>query len=134
MTGACCCGAVAFEIHSQPKDIYCCHCSICRRSTGVQGVAVVVVPNASFAWTQGQAQIRHWAKPDADWEKNFCALCGSPLPGPNDPEHTYVPAGLITQGGEGLRVAAHIFTDDKASWFEPGDGAPRHGQHFQRKG
>lgn len=134
MTGACCCGAVAFEIQAEPTDVYCCHCSICQRSTGVQGVAVVVVPNASFAWTQGQAQIRHWAKPEADWEKNFCALCGSPLPGPNDPEHTYVPAGLITHGGEELHVAAHIFTDDMASWFEPGNSAPRHRQHFQTKG
>lgn len=133
MRGSCCCGAVTFEIQAQPTAIYCCHCSICRRSTGVQGVAVVVVPNADFSWTAGQAQIRHWKKPDADWEKCFCAQCGSPLPGPNDPEHTYVPAGLITQGAQALRVAAHIFTDEMAAWFEPGDQAPRHGQHLQRK-
>ena len=129
MLGSCCCGAVAFEIHAAPTQIYCCHCSICRRSTGVQGVAVVVVPNAQFSWTRGAAQIRHWKKPEADWEKNFCETCGSPLPGPNSPETTYVPAGLLQDSG-GLKVAAPIFTDNKAPWFHIGDSAPRHGQHI----
>ncbi|MFT5586789.1 MAG: hypothetical protein ACI9VR_004391 [Cognaticolwellia sp.] len=85
-----------------------------------------LVPNASFARTQGQAQIRHWRKPNADWEKHFCAVCGSPLPGPNDAVRTYLPVGLITDGAEALRVKAHIFTGSKSPWFDIADGAARH--------
>jgi hypothetical protein len=131
MTGACCCGAVTFEIQAQPTDVYCCHCTICQRSTGVQGVAVVVVPNALFAWSQGQAHVRHWRKPDADWEKNFCAVCGSPLPGANDATTTYVPVGLLTQGAGQLQIKAHIFTESMAPWFQPGDNAPQHPGHLK---
>lgn len=131
MTGSCCCGAVTFELLAQPTAIYCCHCSICRRSTGVQGVAVVVVPNTAFSWRRGEALIRDWKKPDADWEKRFCGQCGSPLPGPNSAETTYVPVGLL-EDTEALQVAAHIFVADKAAWFHIGDSAVQHPGPFIR--
>jgi hypothetical protein len=48
--GACNCGTVQFEIDSELNDVYVCHCSICRRFTGSNGIAVVVVPNEKFRW------------------------------------------------------------------------------------
>jgi hypothetical protein len=41
--GECNCGAVQFEIDADLTDVFVCHCSICRRSTGSNGIAVVVV-------------------------------------------------------------------------------------------
>ena len=35
--GECNCGAVGFEVDSDPPGIFICHCSICRRSTGSNG-------------------------------------------------------------------------------------------------
>ena len=126
--GACNCGAVAFEIDSDPSDIYFCHCSICRRATGSNGIAVVVVDNDAFRWTRGEEQIATWKKPDADWQFWFCRTCGSSLPGANDPSRMFVPAGLIAEGGEALRVLHHIWVDSKASWDEIGDAGQQHAE------
>ena len=79
--GACNCGGVSFEVAVDVTDIYLCHCSICRRSTGSNGIAVVVVDNEKFKWTNGEEMITSWAKPGADWQGWFCSVCGSTLPG-----------------------------------------------------
>ena len=42
----------------------------------------------------------------------------------------YVPAGLITVGDEGLKVAHHIWVDSKATWDEIGDNGEQHKQAF----
>lgn len=116
--GGCNCGAIKFEITCDISDVYVCHCSICRRSTGSGGIAVVVVNNSQFKWIQGQDQINTWVKPCHDWQTSFCKTCGSALPGKNDQKHTYIPAGTLTEGDENLKVAKHLFTESKACWEE----------------
>ena len=74
--GECNCGAVQFEIDADLTDVYVCHCSICRRSTGSNGIAVVVVPNDRLRWVQGEEQIAMWSKPNADWQTGL-RLAGS---------------------------------------------------------
>ncbi len=130
MRGACLCAAVEFEIDTDEDYIYVCHCSICRRSTGVNGVAVVLVDKVAFRWTRGEEHIVTWTKPGSDWQTWFCPTCGSPLPGHNDAERMFVPAGLITEGGDRLRVGDHIWVNSKAAWDEIGDSGRRHPEHY----
>ena len=129
--GQCNCGAVAFEIDSDISEVFICHCSICRNSTGSNGIAVVIVDNDMFRWTQGSNMITIWNKPDADWCSSFCRVCGSALPGVNDESRMYVPAGLITEGGESLKVAHHIWVESKAVWDEIGDSGKQNLQSFE---
>ena len=129
--GQCNCGAVAFEIDAHLSDVFVCHCSICRRATGSNGIAVVLIDNKAFRWLRGEDQIASWKKPDADWQCWFCRVCGSPLPGANDTSRTFVPAGLISEGGERLRVAHHIWVGSKAVWDEIGDSGKQHREAFQ---
>ena len=128
--GACNCGSVTFEIDEDLSAVIVCHCSICRRSTGSNGIAVVVVDKDAFRWLQGEELIATWQKPDADWQTWFCKTCGSPLPGDNDEERMFVPAGLIEDGGEALSVQHHIYVDSRASWDEIGDSGRQHGEAF----
>ncbi|HSG91670.1 MAG TPA: GFA family protein [Pseudomonadales bacterium] len=128
--GACICGAVAFEVDAELEDVFVCHCSICRRFTGSNGIAVLVVDNETFRWTRGEDQVATWKKPDADWQCWFCRSCGSALPGANDASTTFVPAGLITQGGDALRVAHHVWVDSRAPWDQIGDAGVCHRQAF----
>ena len=121
ISGACNCGAVAFEVSEDVRDVYICHCSICRKWSGTNGMAVIVVPKTAFRWIRGEEQVSIWKKPDADWASYFCPTCGSSLPGENDPERMFIPAGLISGGGDKLKAAAHIFVDSKAAWDEIGD-------------
>ena len=55
--GECACGAVAFEINTAVSGIYYCHCSICRRFTGSNGIAVVGVDNEAFRWARGTEHV-----------------------------------------------------------------------------
>lgn len=128
--GECNCGAVAFEIHKPIQDVIICHCSICRKATGNNGMALVLAMNEDFTWLRGQEHIQYWKKPDADWEGWFCQICGSTLPGRNDDTKLYVPVGLITEGSENLRVAHHIFTHSRAAWDEIGDNGKQHPHAF----
>ena len=129
--GQCNCGAVAFEIDAKLSDVFVCHCSICRRFTGSNGIAVVVIDNSAFRWLRGEDKITAWTKPGSDWHAWFCRVCGSPLPGPNDATRTFVPAGLISEGGENLRVAHHIWVGSKAAWVEIGDAGKQHREAFE---
>ena len=124
--GECNCGAIAFEINMAPTEIYVCHCSICRRATGSHGIAVIVVDNDAFSWVRGEADTVTWKKPNADWQTWFCKSCGSPVPGVNDETRMFVPAGVISEGGEALRVAHHIWVGSKATWDEIGDDGQCH--------
>ncbi len=128
--GECNCGAVTFEVDAPVTDVYVCHCSICQRSTGSNGIAVVIVARDAFRWLGGQAQVATWKKPDAHWQTWFCSRCGSRLPGDNDEAHMFVPAGLITEGGEALEVAHHIYVDSRAAWDEIGDTGKQHADVF----
>ena len=42
----------------------------------------------------------------------------------------FVPAGLITEGGEALEVAHHIYVDSRAAWDEIGDTGKQHADVF----
>lgn len=129
--GECNCRAVAFEIDSDLSDVFVCHCSICRRFTGSSGIAVVVVASDAFRWIRGSIQITAWKKPNADWHSYFCRVCGSALPGANDESRMFVPAGLITEGGERLTVAHHVWVNSKADWDEIGDAGRQHPEAFK---
>lgn len=130
ISGHCNCGSVRFELDGDPAGIYVCHCSICRRATGANGIAVVVVPNESFRWIEGQESIAQWSKPNSEWETWFCRICGSRLPGKNDAERMFVPAGLLPGQGLGLKVQAHIWLHSRAEWDEVGDGGRQFAEHF----
>ncbi len=129
--GECNCGAVQFEIDADPTDVYVCHCSICRRATGSNGIAVVIVPNEQLHWIRGREQIATWAKPNSRWQIWFCRVCGSPVPGENDPTTMFVPAGTITEGGHRLRVAHHVWVGSKAVWDEIGDSGRQHAEQLR---
>ena len=129
--GECNCGAVQFAIDTDLADVFVCHCSICRRSTGSNGIAVVLVPNDKFRWVRGQEHIAQWSKPNANWETWFCRVCGSPVPGENDPAKMFVPAGSITHGGDALKVIHHIWVGSKAAWDEIGDAGQQHTEAFR---
>ena len=129
--GQCNCGEVGFEISADISAVYICHCSICRKATGNNGVAVVIVDNSAFRWAGGENRITTWTKPNFDWQWSFCQVCGSPLPGVNDESSMAIPAGLITEGGDSLKVEHHIWVDSKAVWDEIADSGKRHGESLK---
>jgi hypothetical protein len=74
-TGRCLCGAVAFRITGQPRDVHHCHCSMCRRATGAAFATLVWVIRRDVDW-QGQPA-RYRASTIAT--RGFCSRCGTAL-------------------------------------------------------
>ncbi|WP_444941132.1 GFA family protein [Microbulbifer sp. ZKSA004] len=128
--GECNCGEIAYEIQESLTDLYMCHCSICRRSTGSGAITVAIVPTEKFSWVKGKENLKYWSKPGHDWHTNFCATCGSTLPGDNDSLNTYIPAGSLVDGNENLKVVHHLWVDSKASWEVIGDAGKQHPKGF----
>ena len=95
-----------------------------------RGLAVLVVDNKAYHWLRGEDHAANWKKPHADWHAWFCRVCGSVLPGANDPARMAVPAALIPEGGENLKVAHHIWVDSKAVWDEIGDTGKQHAEKY----
>jgi len=126
ITGECNCGAVSFEVTIPVENVYICHCSICRRSTGGAGIAVVIVSNENLSWLSGHENIHTWTKPKHDWQTSFCTVCGSPVPGKNDEHNMYIPVSLLNNADKLLKVAHHIFVGSKASWEVIGDSGKQH--------
>ena len=127
----CNCGSIKFEVGSELYDIIFCHCSICRRFSGGNGIPVIIVNDTDFSWLSGQNNIKVWRKPDVDWDANFCATCGSAIPGKNDASSMYIPAGLIPDDAGNLKVKHHIFVGSKACWDEIGDAGHQYHGRFE---
>ncbi|MAP48151.1 MAG: aldehyde-activating protein [Oceanicaulis sp.] len=126
MKGGCNCGAVRFEVTGPVMGVIQCHCSLCRRYTGTATISVVLAKREDFHWLAGEDQLTYWRHPDADWESTFCKFCGSPAPGDNDADRVFIPAGVLTDGADSLKVVHHIFVGSKASWDEIGDDGAQH--------
>jgi len=120
--GSCLCGAVQFEIDGTTTDIGMCHCSKCRKVSGVASNANLMVARDDFEWVSGDEALMKFAMADG-WGVWRCSVCGSPVPMLHPGGGAYwVPAGLL-DSDPGVGIAAHIFVGSKAPWDEiAGDG------------
>ena len=124
-TGRCLCGAVTYEVRGPLRDILLCHCIECRRWGGHSG---------AFAATRtddlviGETTALRWINsPESDHgaRRAFCGECGSSLFWRAEgSERTGIAAGTLDHP-TGLRVVAHIYTQQAADFELLDDGLPR---------
>lgn len=123
-SGACLCGAVRFELTGAPIAFSMCHCSKCRRVSGVASNATLFTPRDRFRWLAGEDRITRFSLPGG-WGVCRCATCGSPVPAEHPSGGAYaVPAGLV-DSDPGVRVTGHIWVGSKAPWDEIAGDAPQ---------
>jgi hypothetical protein len=122
--GSCLCGGVRFEYARAVTQVGMCHCSKCRKVSGVASNAVIVVPATDLTWLSGEDLRQQYVMPSG-WRTTFCRICGSPLPQTLPPAEAYwVPAGVLDDD-PGVKIAGHIFVGSKAPWDEIAGSAPR---------
>ena len=115
MKGECLCGGVKFEIEGEIRNLYQCHCSLCRRATGAAANTATFVSGHSFRWVSGESEIRSFQKPTG-FRSDFCSNCGSPVPNKlRGTDMVWVPAGLLDELTES-RISAHLHVKSAASW------------------
>ncbi|MBW8447410.1 MAG: GFA family protein [Arenimonas sp.] len=120
-TGACLCGAVRFRTHGPLRDVVFCHCSQCRRQTGLY-YAATDVPRDRIALS-GEDLVG-WYRSSEEARRGFCQRCGSALFWLRDgSDHISVMAGAFDQPSR-LVAGYHIFCADKGEFYAIDDGLP----------
>lgn len=120
MRGSCLCGAVTFEVRSEPAGLSACHCSQCRKQSG-HVWASAHVPDADLVVS---GEVRWYASSDHA-RRGFCPVCGSVLFWKSERDgHISFALGAI-DGPTGVKLKRHIFTADKGDYYAISDGLPQ---------
>ena len=117
-TGSCLCGAVKYELSTDPTEAGACHCGMCRKWTGGINISFEAKPDQiSF---EGTENITTYMA--SEWgERCSCSKCGSSLyyrivaPGPHYGTY-YVGMGTLDDPS-GITVNQEIFTDCKPKGY-----------------
>jgi hypothetical protein len=124
-SGACLCGRVRFTVRGRLRDVIACHCTQCRRQSGHYWAAtdarcddVTIEGGEALAWYEASEKAR----------RGFCTTCGSFLFwDERGTDRISIAAGAFDRP-TGLRLARHIFVDDKGDYYEIADGLPQRRQ------
>jgi hypothetical protein len=114
--GQCLCGSCCYVIIGQePKAMYLCHCSRCRKETGTTHGANVFFNDAQLLWEKGKDTISYFKLENTRKKRAFCTTCGSPLPRQESACQVVLPAGTLDDDIL-LEPTAHIFYSSRSSW------------------
>jgi len=61
--GSCMCGGMVFEVSGRRSDIAFCHCSLCRKVSGVGSNATITVDFDGMKWISGEHLVTVWPAP-----------------------------------------------------------------------
>lgn len=115
MKGSCLCGSVVFDVSVKPVKFYRCHCSLCRKQSGVGFNLATLVKADSFSWVKGRGDIASWSRPSG-YRNDFCSHCASTVPNMlRGLPYFWVPVGLLDEPIE-MQCAGDYFTDDAMPW------------------
>jgi hypothetical protein len=111
--GQCLCGAVTVRVTPTRRHVEACHCTMCRRWSGIAFVGVMCGTEVEFAGEDRVVRYR-----SSEWaERGFCGTCGSSLFYHYLPLGTYgFTAGLFPDEAL-LPLAEEIFIDEKPGYY-----------------
>jgi hypothetical protein len=131
LTGGCMCGAVRYELNSEPFDCGWCHCRTCQLNSGAPAMAFASVRRGDWVAAVGAQSIRT-VRSSSFGQRSFCGECGTPLYVEVDHQPHTTDFSIVTldQPG-GIDPEFHIFWSSKVPWFKLGDELPKH-ERFRR--
>jgi len=128
--GGCLCGAIRYEVKSDPVRVANCHCDDCRKATGSSFATNVFVKEEDLVILQGSpSSFEHKAGSGATMTKQFCGDCGSQLFGfgSGSPGIRHVKVGTIDDVGA-IRPAVDVFTSKALPFTRLSDDT----EHFEK--
>jgi len=126
LTGGCMCGAVRYELTSDPFDCGWCHCRTCQLNSGAPAMVFASVPHGDLVWTKGADRVRS-VRSSNFGHREFCGACGTPLLMKVDHQSETADLSVATLDEPGaVSPGFHIFWGSRIAWAEPKDELPRH--------
>jgi len=125
-TGGCACGAVRYQLQSEPFDCGWCHCRTCQLNSGAPAMAFASVRTEDFVFTQGEDKVKRFAS-SSFGHRIFCGECGTPMVMRVNHQPETVDLSVSTlDDPDDVPPGFHIFHSSKVAWFETRDDLPRH--------
>ena len=111
------CGAVSFTVANPSHELGACHCSMCRRWTGLSFVGFGAAE--ADLTVRGAENVATYVS--SDWaERCFCKVCGSTLwyhlTIPDQPQTHFIALGLLDDAS-GMTIGHELFYDKKPDAF-----------------
>lgn len=129
--GSCLCGEVTFTINNEIKDIFCCHCSLCRKAQGSAFATNANVKMKDFNFVSGESNLSSYRSSETQ-TKLFCKTCGSPIMSKNTLTPDMIRIRLGTIETDIVECPeAHIFVASKANWEDISDNLPQYDEHIK---
>ena len=115
--GGCRCGAVRYEVTSEPMAVMNCHCRDCQYASGGGFSTVAVVPAAAFKLTKGTPR-RFSVKGDSgsDVTRSFCETCGTPMFSEPPGDAIWVVKAGTLADPSWLQMSGALYTKSAQPW------------------
>jgi hypothetical protein len=118
-TGGCLCGKVRFTTRGPLREVVFCHCSQCRRQSGLYFAATSI---AADRLTLEGGEHLSWYAASSFAKRGFCGTCGTLLFWkPNDEPRYAVLAGAFDRP-DCLHPGYHICTEGRPDFYQISDG------------
>ena len=122
-SGGCLCGGVRYQARGPLREVIFCHCSQCRKQTGLFYATTAV---AQVDLTMLAEQPLRWFAASEFADRGFCGTCGSALFWkPRHADHIAILVGSLDDPG-GLKGAYHICCAERPTYFPLADGLPQY--------
>ena len=120
------CGAVRYDLNSEPFDAGWCHCRTCQLTSGAPAMVFASVPDGHLVWIAGSDKVK-WVRSSSFGHRAFCGECGTPFLMKVDHQPETVDFSVATLDAPNSVIPGfHIFWGSKVAWFEPKDELPRY--------
>ncbi|MBL9062195.1 GFA family protein [Tabrizicola sp.] len=122
-TGGCLCGRVRFTTTGPLREVVFCHCSQCRRQSGLYFAATSVAADALILVG---AEYITWFAASEFAKRGFCTCCGTILFWKPNAEPRYAVLAGAFDRPECLHPGYHICTERRPDFYRISDGLPQY--------
>ena len=129
LTGGCQCGAVRYRVTAPAREVYHCHCGMCRRLHGAVFASFAIVARDRFVIERGEDTVKRYDSSSGAY-RCFCARCGSQIYSDVQkwPDIRFYTVGTLDGGAHPGHAPAnerHIYVGSKLPWWHIADGLPQ---------
>ncbi len=132
--GGCACGAIRYQLASDPLFTHCCHCLNCQRQTGSAFVINLLIETDRVELLAGTPQPVDAPRDDGSFQRIYrCPTCQVAVSSEyGHPAVRFVRGGTLDEPSS-IAPDVHIFTRSKLPWVALPDSAPAFDVYYDSK-
>ena len=117
--GSCLCGAVSYELDTEPKAVSHCHCRMCQKQHGAAFASYASIPKVDLKYLSGEDLLTSYNS-SARIVRRFCSLCSSNMEwSGNERYPDWVSIALASLDTSFKpRRAKDVYLESRACWLE----------------